>query len=66
MLHGARVYWPPEQLLLLQNMVLTMIGVDINPNVVEMTNEGKLHIVEPGLESFLQDVIHTQKIESPR
>lgn len=41
-----------------------VIGVDINPNVVEMTNEGKLHIVEPGLESFLQDVIHTKKLKA--
>ena len=24
-------------------------GVDIDPRVVEMTNSGKLHIVEPGM-----------------
>lgn len=23
-------------------------GVDINPKVVELTNQGKLHIIEPG------------------
>ena len=27
-------------------------GVDINPKVVEMTNQGHLHIVEPGMDSF--------------
>lgn len=27
-------------------------GVDINPTVVTMTNEGRLHIVEPGLEEI--------------
>lgn len=32
-------------------------GVDINPQVVEMTNKGKLHIVEPGLEQMLQEVV---------
>lgn len=32
-------------------------GVDINPRVVEMTNQGKLHIIEPGMEEMLQEVI---------
>lgn len=32
-------------------------GVDINPRVVEMTNKGKLHIIEPGMEEMLQDVV---------
>ena len=32
---------------------IEVIGVDINPQVVEMTNQGKLHIVEPGLEAYL-------------
>lgn len=43
---------------------IDVIGVDINPKVVEMTNEGKLHIVEPGLESFLQNVICTKKLKA--
>ena len=32
-------------------------GVDINPQVVEMTNQGHLHIVEPGMEEMLQEVL---------
>lgn len=32
-------------------------GVDINPKVVEMTNQGKLHIIEPGMEEILQEVV---------
>ena len=32
-------------------------GVDINPQVVEMTNQGHLHIVEPGMEEMLQEVV---------
>ena len=32
-------------------------GVDINPQVVEMTNAGKLHIIEPGLEDMLKEVV---------
>ena len=34
-----------------------VFGVDINEAVVEQTNKGKLHIVEPGLEEMLQEVI---------
>lgn len=32
-------------------------GVDINPKVVEKTNQGILHIIEPGMEELLQEVI---------
>jgi len=32
-------------------------GVDINPKVVEMTNQGRLHIIEPGMEEMLQEVV---------
>ncbi|MBP3455553.1 MAG: UDP-N-acetyl-D-mannosamine dehydrogenase [Alistipes sp.] len=32
-------------------------GVDINPKVVEMTNAGRLHIIEPGMEEMLQKVV---------
>lgn len=34
-----------------------IVGVDINPAVVEMTNQGKLHIIEPGMEEMLQEVV---------
>lgn len=32
-------------------------GVDINPKVVALTNSGKLHIIEPGMETLLQEVV---------
>ena len=38
---------------------IEIIGVDINPQVVEMTNAGHLHIVEPGMEEMLQEVIRS-------
>lgn len=41
-----------------------VIGVDINPQVVEMTNLGKLHIVEPGLEAYLQEVVKSGKFKA--
>ena len=33
---------------------IQITGVDINPKVVEMTNLGKLHIIEPGMQALLQ------------
>lgn len=38
---------------------IEIIGVDINPHVVEMTNAGKLHIIEPGMEEMLQEVVNS-------
>ena len=39
-------------------------GVDINEKVVEITNQGKLHIIEPGMEEMLQDVINKGKFRA--
>lgn len=36
---------------------IQIIGVDINPKVVEQTNQGRLHIVEPDIETMLKEVI---------
>lgn len=41
-----------------------IIGVDINPKVVEMTNAGKLHIVEPGMEQMLQEVVSAGQLKA--
>lgn len=41
-----------------------VIGVDINPKVVETTNQGKLHIIEPGMEEMLQQVIAAGKFKA--
>lgn len=39
-------------------------GVDINPKVVEMTNQGKLHIVEPGMQDLLQEVVSSGQLKA--
>ena len=39
-------------------------GVDINPKVVEMTNQGKLHIIEPGMEEMLQEVVKSGTLKA--
>ena len=38
---------------------IDVTGVDINSKVVAQTNSGSLHIVEPGLEVLLQEVLET-------
>ena len=39
-------------------------GVDINPKVVEMTNQGKLHIIEPGMQALLQEVVKSGSLHA--
>lgn len=41
-----------------------IVGVDINPSVVEQTNTGHLHIIEPGMEEMLQDVVKSGKLHA--
>lgn len=36
---------------------LEVLGVDINPTIVEKTNAGQLHFIEEGMESLLQEVL---------
>lgn len=36
---------------------VTVTGVDINQDVVDKTNAGHLHIIEPGLEDLLKEVV---------
>ena len=39
------------------NNGIQIVGVDFNPKVVEMTNRGHLHIIEPGMETLLKKVV---------
>jgi UDP-N-acetyl-D-mannosaminuronic acid dehydrogenase len=41
-----------------------IIGVDINPSVVEQTNAGHLHIIEPGMEEMLQEVVKEGRLRA--
>lgn len=41
-----------------------IIGVDINPKVVEMTNQGKLHIIEPGMQELLKEVVENGQLKA--
>mgnify|MGYP001946207919 FL=1 len=44
------------------NSGVNIVGVDINPKVVEKTNQGKLHIVEPGIQELLEKVVFDGKL----
>ena len=41
---------------------MNVLGVDVNPSVVDHTNAGELHIVEPGLQDLLQEVVSSGKL----
>ncbi len=43
---------------------IDIVGVDINPSVVEKTNAGHLHIIEPGMEEMLQEVVKSGKLHA--
>lgn len=43
---------------------IKVTGVDINPKVVELTNQGKLHIIEPGMEELLQEVVSNGNLKA--
>ena len=43
---------------------IQIVGVDINPKVVEMTNQGRLHIVEPQIEEMLKEVVATGMLKA--
>ena len=43
---------------------IQVIGVDVNPKVVEMTNRGIIHIVEPGLQELCSKVMEFGKLKA--
>ncbi|MBQ0070200.1 MAG: UDP-N-acetyl-D-mannosamine dehydrogenase [Bacteroidales bacterium] len=46
------------------NNGIEIVGVDVNPKVVEMTNQGKMHIIEPGMEQLLQEVVNSGMLKA--
>lgn len=43
---------------------LNILGVDINQSVVDTINEGKIHIIEPGLEEIVAEVIDSGRLKA--
>ncbi|MDE6277234.1 MAG: UDP-N-acetyl-D-mannosamine dehydrogenase [Muribaculaceae bacterium] len=54
----------PTAIIAARNGNVDVVGVDINPSVVEKTNAGKLHIIEPGLGDYLKEVIASGKLHA--
>lgn len=43
---------------------IEVIGVDINPQVVDMTNKGIIHIVEPGLQELCRQMVDSGRLKA--
>jgi UDP-N-acetyl-D-mannosaminuronic acid dehydrogenase len=43
---------------------IAVIGVDVNPRVVETINQGRIHIVEPQLEAVVSGVVSTGRLRA--
>lgn len=43
---------------------LDVVGTDINPTIVEKTNRGEIHIVEPGLQELCAEVVRAGKLRA--
>lgn len=43
---------------------IDVVGVDINPSIVEKTNAGELHFIEPGMEELLKEAISSGKLRA--
>lgn len=43
---------------------IEVVGVDVNPEVVKKVNAAHLHIVEPGLDKLLKDVVSAGKLRA--
>ncbi|MGO2505497.1 MAG: UDP-N-acetyl-D-mannosamine dehydrogenase [Psychrobacter alimentarius] len=41
-----------------------VVGVDVNPHAVETINQGKIHIVEPGLEAIVKKAVDNNKLKA--
>ena len=46
------------------NKGMEVVGVDINPEVVETINQGKIHIVEPDLDKLVKDVVEKKALRA--
>ncbi|MEN6669680.1 UDP-N-acetyl-D-mannosamine dehydrogenase [Psychrobacter sp. B38] len=41
-----------------------VVGVDVNPHAVETINQGKIHIIEPGLEAIVKKAVDNNKLKA--
>lgn len=53
----------PTAIIAAQNNI-DVVGVDINPQVVDTINKGKIHIIEPGLQDLCKEVVLRRKLRA--
>lgn len=41
-----------------------VVGVDVDPSIVQIVNEGKIHFVEPGLEKLVHSAVKSQRLKA--
>lgn len=46
------------------NSGVEVVGVDVNPRVIEKVNKAELHIIEPGLDVLLKDVVNNGSLRA--
>ncbi|OIO59176.1 MAG: UDP-N-acetyl-D-mannosamine dehydrogenase [Alphaproteobacteria bacterium CG_4_10_14_0_2_um_filter_63_37] len=49
---------------LLANAGYSVHGVDVNPHAVEIINQGKIHIVEPDLDTFVHSAVASGRLKA--
>ena len=49
---------------LLANRGYNVLGVDVSQNVVDTINEGRTHIVEPGLSTFVEAATRSKRLSA--
>lgn len=43
---------------------LNVLGVDINPSVIDTVNKGEIHIIEPGLSNLVKNVVSSENLRA--
>ena len=43
---------------------INVIGIDVNPEIVETINDGRIHIVEPELDVLVRNAVHAGKLKA--
>ena len=46
------------------NNGFNVVGVDVNPSVVDVINRGEIHIEEPGLNTLVQAAVHSGRLRA--
>jgi len=49
---------------MLSSKGVEVIGVDVNQGIVELVNQGKIHIVEPGLDMLIREAVDKNKLKA--